>query len=78
MPPLTVECPDVQVRAGEAVTNTDIARFASLFNDELTLDNLERVQLQSLLTVSMSHRCSLLFAVTYDYGDKGIGAGEDS
>jgi len=39
-----------KVRAGEPVTNTEIARFAPLFNDELTLDNLERVQLQSMLT----------------------------
>lgn len=41
----------VQVRAGEPVSNEDIRKFASLFNDELTLDNLERVQLQSMLTV---------------------------
>jgi len=39
-----------KVRAGEPVSNEDIRKFASLFNDELTLDNLERVQLQSMLT----------------------------
>mmetsp|Transcript_18273 Transcript_18273/g.39333 ORF Transcript_18273/g.39333 Transcript_18273/m.39333 type:complete len:828 (+) Transcript_18273:252-2735(+) len=37
-----------KVRAGEAVENSDILRFAQLFNDELTLDNLERVQLVSM------------------------------
>lgn len=37
-----------KVRSGEAVENADILRFAQLFNDELTLDNLERVQLVSM------------------------------
>lgn len=37
-----------KVRAGGTVANTDILRFASLFNDELTLDNLDRVQLVSM------------------------------
>ncbi len=40
--------PRPQVRAGEAVENDDLIRFASLFNDELTLDNLERLQLVTL------------------------------
>ena len=31
-----------QVRAGAEVSNDELVRFASLFNDELTLDNLER------------------------------------
>eukprot|EP00192_Tetraselmis_astigmatica_P024813 CAMPEP_0117663200 /NCGR_PEP_ID=MMETSP0804-20121206/8470_1 /TAXON_ID=1074897 /ORGANISM="Tetraselmis astigmatica, Strain CCMP880" /LENGTH=521 /DNA_ID=CAMNT_0005470171 /DNA_START=473 /DNA_END=2038 /DNA_ORIENTATION=- len=39
-----------KVRAGEPVANSDITKFSQLFNDELTLDNLERVQLQSMLT----------------------------
>jgi LETM1 and EF-hand domain-containing protein 1, mitochondrial len=34
-----------RVRAGEAVATSDLLKFAKLFNDELTLDNLERVQL---------------------------------
>lgn len=37
-----------KVRAGEPVSNGDIVRFAKLFNDELTLDNLDRLQLVSL------------------------------
>jgi hypothetical protein len=40
--------PPPQVRAGEPVENDDLIRFASLFNDELTLDNLERLQLVTL------------------------------
>ena len=40
--------PTVQVRAGEPVNNYEITRFAQLFNDELTLDNLERIQLVNL------------------------------
>jgi len=36
------------VRSGEAVDNSELIRFASLFNDELTLDNLSRVQLASI------------------------------
>ena len=31
-----------KVRAGEAVSSDELLRFAKLFNDELTLDNLER------------------------------------
>lgn len=38
----------LQVRAGEPVNNYEITRFAQLFNDELTLDNLERIQLVNL------------------------------
>ena len=38
----------LQVRAGESVNNYEITRFAQLFNDELTLDNLERIQLVNL------------------------------
>lgn len=37
--------PCLQVRSGETVENHELLRFATLFNDELTLDNLERVQL---------------------------------
>jgi hypothetical protein len=36
------------VRAGAEVSNDELVRFASLFNDELTLDNLDRVQLVSM------------------------------
>ena len=38
----------VQVRAGEPVSNFEIMKFAQLFNDELTLDNLERIHLVNL------------------------------
>jgi LETM1 and EF-hand domain-containing protein 1, mitochondrial len=38
----------LQVRAGEPVDNMDLVKFAQLFNDELTLDNLERVHLVNL------------------------------
>jgi hypothetical protein len=34
----------LQVRNGEPVDNADIVKFAKLFNDELTMENLERVQ----------------------------------
>ncbi|GAB4818097.1 hypothetical protein N2152v2_005143 [Parachlorella kessleri] len=37
-----------KVRAGEEVSTQELLKFAKLFNDELTLDNLERVQLVSL------------------------------
>ncbi|KAL4859684.1 Mitochondrial proton/calcium exchanger protein [Chlorella vulgaris] len=37
-----------RIRAGEDVPVSDLLRFSKLFNDELTLDNLERVQLVSL------------------------------
>eukprot|EP00887_Chlorella_sp_A99_P005186 scaffold1.g5186.t1 len=37
-----------RVRAGEAVPSSELLKFAKLFNDELTLDNLERSQLVSL------------------------------
>ncbi|KAG2423597.1 hypothetical protein HXX76_015234 [Chlamydomonas incerta] len=37
-----------KIRAGAAVENAEIVRFAQLFNDALTLDNLERVQLVSM------------------------------
>lgn len=36
------------MRAGEPVDNMDLVKFAQLFNDELTLDNLERVHLVNL------------------------------
>ena len=38
----------LQVRSGESVNNFEITRFAQLFNDELTLDNLERIHLVNL------------------------------
>ena len=38
----------LQVRAGEAVDNKELTKFAQLFNDELTLDNLERIHLVNL------------------------------
>lgn len=37
-----------KVRAGQPVANAEILRFAPLFNDELTLDNLDRVHLISI------------------------------
>ncbi|KAG1666318.1 hypothetical protein FOA52_004800 [Chlamydomonas sp. UWO 241] len=37
-----------KVRNGEPVDNADIVKFAQLFNDELTLEKLERVQLVSM------------------------------
>lgn len=37
-----------RVRAGEQVDSSELLKFAKLFNDELTLDNLERVQLVGL------------------------------
>ncbi|CAD7704609.1 unnamed protein product [Ostreobium quekettii] len=37
-----------RVRRGEPVDNNDIIRFGQLFNDEITLDNLDRVQLVSM------------------------------
>ncbi|KAG2426023.1 hypothetical protein HYH02_014884 [Chlamydomonas schloesseri] len=37
-----------KIRAGAAVENSEIIKFAQLFNDALTLDNLERVQLVSM------------------------------
>ena len=39
---------DLQVRAGEPVSQYEIVKFAQLFNDELTLDNLERIHLVNL------------------------------
>ena len=36
------------MRAGERVDNSQLIKFAQLFNDELTLDNLERVHLVNL------------------------------
>lgn len=38
----------MQIRSGEHVNNFEITKFAQLFNDELTLDNLERVHLVNL------------------------------
>ncbi|KAH7282921.1 hypothetical protein KP509_35G053400 [Ceratopteris richardii] len=37
-----------RVRTGEKVSNEDILRFAKLFNDEITLDNLSRPRLISM------------------------------
>ena len=37
-----------RVRGGEPVSAAEVTRFASLFSDELTLDNLDRTQLTSL------------------------------
>ncbi len=37
-----------QVRAGQPVSQYEIVKFAQLFNDELTLDNLERIHLVNL------------------------------
>lgn len=37
-----------RVRAGEPISNYELMKFASLFNDELTLDNLERIHLVNL------------------------------
>ena len=46
---MALECStDPQVRAGEAVDNAELTKFAQLFNDELTLDNLERIHLVNL------------------------------
>lgn len=39
------------VREGKNVRNADIVKFARLFNDELTLDNLDRVHLLTLCQV---------------------------
>ncbi len=38
----------MQVRAGAPVSQYEIVKFAQLFNDELTLDNLERIHLVNL------------------------------
>ena len=38
----------LQIRSGEHVNNYEITKFAQLFNDELTLDNLERIHLVNL------------------------------
>ena len=37
-----------RVRAGEPISNYELMKFTPLFNDELTLDNLERVHLVNL------------------------------
>lgn len=50
-PPFFVALPFAcirQVRAGAEVSNAELVKFASLFNDELTMDNLDRVQLVSM------------------------------
>jgi LETM1 and EF-hand domain-containing protein 1, mitochondrial len=39
------------VRDGKNVSNADIVKFARLFNDELTLENLDRVHLLTLCQV---------------------------
>lgn len=36
------------MRGGEPVDNSELVKFAQLFNDELTLDNLERIHLVNL------------------------------
>ena len=52
------------VRAGRDVSNKDIMQFATLFNDELTLDNLDRVHLVTLCQVcSQSRKSSLDVAI---------------
>ena len=48
LPVLSIAWPAVQVRAGEPVSQYDVVKFAQLFNDELTLDNLERIHLVNL------------------------------
>ena len=45
---VTLAMSDLQVRAGEPVSQYEIVKFAQLFNDELTLDNLERIHLVNL------------------------------
>lgn len=45
------------VRGGRSVSNTDIVRFARLFSDELTLENLDRVHLVTLCQVRRRCRC---------------------
>lgn len=48
------------VRAGRAVGNADLMRFATFFSDELTLDNLDRVHLVTLCQARAAHaRCAL-------------------
>ena len=37
-----------RVRSGAPVSNSDIKRFAKLFNDEITLDSVDRVQLVNM------------------------------
>jgi LETM1 and EF-hand domain-containing protein 1, mitochondrial len=37
-----------RVRSGAQVSNSDIKRFAKLFNDEITLDSVDRVQLVNM------------------------------
>ena len=37
-----------RVRAGQPISNYELMKFATLFNDELTLDNLERIHLINL------------------------------
>jgi LETM1 and EF-hand domain-containing protein 1, mitochondrial len=39
------------VRDGRNVSNADIVKFARLFNDELTLDSLDRVHLVTMCQV---------------------------
>ena len=43
-----------QIRRGAAVHNEDIIRFAQLFKDEFTLDNLDRVYLSSMCQVEIT------------------------
>lgn len=52
------------VRDGKSVNNNDIVKFARLFNDELTLDNLDRVHLLTLCQVCTLVPKGLLF-ITY-------------
>lgn len=51
-----------KVRLGEKVTNSDIVKFAKLFSDEITLDNISRPQL-----IAMCRYMGL-----YDYGNDPI------
>jgi hypothetical protein len=61
----------VQVRSGQEVENAEIVRFARLFNDELTLDNLERLQVGtgqgSLRALLCSSSWSLFRSLTANF-----------
>lgn len=54
-----------QVRAGVDVDNAQLVKFAALFNDELTLDNLSRAQLVSwcCFVSVLAHARIALFSV---------------
>lgn len=46
--PSALPLPLMQVRAGQPIDNEQLVKFAALFNDELTLDNLSRAQLAGM------------------------------